>query len=234
MASFEASVRYPMEGDDWLKTLAIGGVLFIFSFLVVPAILVYGYIITAIRDSLEGETEPPSFGDWGGLFMKGLMSLVIGLIYMIVPIVVAAVTVGGSILALATGSNAGQAAGLAGVFGGLGLSFVLALVFGYFAVVAIVNFARTGEFGAAFDFTTIRQVALDGDYFVAWLLSIVVFVIASIIGSVLNVVPFLGAIVGAFVFFYAEVVAANLWADGFSAAFEGGSVETAGTEEPSV
>lgn len=222
MASVEESIRYPMESDEWLKTLGIGGVLLLFSFLIIPAIAVYGYLVTAIRDSLEGKPEPPVFEAWGDLLRKGILGWVIGLIYMIVPLVIAAVTVGGSLIGIATGSRAGQAAGIAGIIGGLGLSFLLSLVFGYFAVVALVNFARTDDFGAAFDFTTIRQVALDGKYFVPWLLSVAVFIVASIIGGVLNVVPFLGAIVGAFLFFYAEVVAANLWADGFAAAIEDG------------
>lgn len=234
MASFEESVRYPMNSDDWLKTLLIGGVLLLFSFLVIPAIAVYGYVVTAIRDSLDGKSEPPAFEDWGDLLRKGALGWVIGVVYMLVPIVVAAVTVGGSIAAILTGSRAGQAAGFAGILGGIGLSLVLTLVFGYFAVVALVNFARTDEFRDAFDFTTIRQVGLNRDYVVPWLLSIVVFVVASIVGSALNVVPLLGAVLSAFVFFYAEVVAARFWADGFAAAFEEDRSQPAGIEEPTV
>jgi len=231
MVSIEAAIRYPMNKEDWIKTLAIGGVLVLFSFLIVPAIVVYGYLITAIRDSLEGSAEPPAFEDWGSLLRKGILGWVIGIIYLIVPILIALVTVGGSIAAMATGSRAGQAAGLAGMFGGLGVSAILSLIFGYFAVVGLVNFARTDEFGAAFDFSTIRQVAFDSDYFVPWLLSIGVFIVASILSGILNVVPFLGAIVAAFVFFYADVVAATLWADGFTSAFGNGGREPTSGEE---
>lgn len=230
MVTFEQSLRYPTEQDDWLKTLAIGGVLFIFSFLIIPAIVVYGYVITAISETLEGKTEPPVFTDWGGLLRKGVLGWIIGIIYLLVPIIVALVTVGGSIGAMATGSQAGQALGAASLLGGLGLSIVLSLVFGYFAVVGLVNFARTDEFTDAFDFTTVKQVALNREYFVHWLLSVVVFIIASVIGGALNIIPFLGAIIGAFVFFYAEVVAANLWGNGFSGAFESGGSETSSVE----
>ena len=234
MAQLEEAIRYPMASDDLVKTLLIGGGFFIFSFLIIPAILVYGYLITVIRSSLDGKPEPPVFEDWGGLLRKGILAWVIGIVYMIVPIIVASVTVGGSIAAFATGSGAGQAMGVAGLLGGLGLSFILTLLFGYFAVVAVVNFARTDELGAAFDFSTIRAVAMDGDYFGPWLLSVVVFIIASVIGGVLNVVPILGAIVGLFVFFYAQIVAANLWADGFAAAFDGEVSEPSPVEDPAV
>lgn len=234
MASFEDTLRYPMNSDDWIKTILIGGVLMLFSFLLIPAIAVYGYLINAVRDSLEGNPEPPVFTDWGELLRKGVFAWIIGLIYLLVPVIVGGVTIGGAAMAMATGSRSGAAAGFAGMLGGLGLTFLLSLVFGYFAVVALVNFARTDEFGAAFDFGIIRTVALDRDYFVPWLLSIVVFIVASVIAGVLNVVPFLGAIVGVFVFFYAEVVAAKLWGEGFAAAIEGDGHETTGVEEPAV
>ena len=125
MVRLETAVRYPMAKDDWIKTLVIGGVLVLFSFLIIPAIAAYGYLITAIRDSLEGKPEPPEFEDWGALLRKGVLGWVIGIVYMIVPLIVTAVLVGGSIAAMASGSSAGQAAGLAGMFGGLTVSFIL-------------------------------------------------------------------------------------------------------------
>lgn len=234
MVGLETAIRYPMESDEWLTTVAIGGVLLIVSFLILPAIVVYGYLVTVVRDSLSGEPEPPVFEDWGGLLRKGFLGWVIGLIYLIVPIIVGAVTIGGTIAALATGSQSGQAAALAGLLGGLALSAVLTLVFGYFAVIGLVNFARTDEFRAAFDLATISHVAMDWNFFVAWLLSVIVFLVASLVIGVLNVVPFLGAIVGAFVFFYADVVAATLWADGFATAFTEDRPDITGIEEPTV
>lgn len=205
-----------MERDDWVKTVLIGGGLIIFSFLVIPGILVSGYVIRVIRGRLEDAPEPPPFGEWGALLVDGLQAWVIGFIYMLVPTIVAAVTIGGSIASMATGSRAGAAAGLAGLFGGFLLWFVLSLVFGYVAVAAVVNFAREEQFGAAFDFGTIRDVVTTGDYAVGWVLGVVVVIVAGAIVGLLNVVPFLGFIVGAFVNFYAIVAAAHLWTGGFA------------------
>ena len=118
--------------------------------------------------------------------------------------------------------------------GGFLLTTILSLVFGYFAVVAIVNFARSGELGAGFDFSTIKQVALSGEYFTAWLISLGIFIVAAIISGILNVVPFLGVLLGSFVFFYAQLAVAPIWADGFAAALSGTSPGQAGIEEPAV
>jgi hypothetical protein len=216
--TFEDALSYPRAHDDWLKTVLIGGVLTLLSVFLIPTILVYGYVVRAIRDSLDGVEEPPQFEDWGPLFVEGLQAFVVGLVYMLVPLVVTGITVGGSIIALATGSQAGAVAGLAGLFGGLALSAVLSLVFGYLAVAAVVNFAKEGSIGAAFDVETIRTVAFDSRYAVAWASALVVFLGAAVIVGVLNTVPLLGTVAGAFVFFYADVVAANLWADGFAQA----------------
>ena len=220
MDSIENTVTYPTESDEWLKTVLIGGVLTVFGFLLIPMLPVYGYIVRTLRHRLDGRPEPPAFTDWGSLFVDGLQAWVIAIIYLLVPLIVGGVTVGGSIAAMATGSRAGSAAGMAGLVGGFAITFVLMLVFGYFAVIAVVNFAREGRFGAAFDFETIRAVALDRDYAIPWGVSVVVFIVAGVIASVLNIIPFLGFVVGSFVFFYAQIVAASLWADGFAAALD--------------
>lgn len=218
MASLGDALEYPTENDNWVKTILIGGALSIFAFLLIPIIFVYGYIVEVIRHSLDGDPTPPEFEDWGDLLVDGLQALVIVIVYLLIPAIVAAVTVGGSVMAMATGTRGGAAAGVAGLLFGFLISLVLALVFGYVAVAAVVNFAREGSLGAAFDFGTLRPILFDSDYAVAWALSVAVFFAVGIVTGVLNLIPVIGAIIGAFLGFYAQIVAARLWADGYSAA----------------
>ena len=225
MDSFSDALSYPMEREEWYMIVLIGGVLSLLAFLILPILIVNGYVVRVIRFRLAGDPEPPAFEEWGTLLVDGIQVLIISIAYMLVPLIVAGITVGGSILALATRTDAGNVAALAGAFGGLSITFLLVLVFGYVAVVAIMNFAREEDLGAAFSFDTIRDVALNAEYAVAFGISILVFIGASVISGVLNVVPLLGAILSAFVFFYAEMVAAYLWADGFA--------EATGVETPS-
>jgi uncharacterized membrane protein len=91
---------------------------------------------------LEDEPRPPTFGEWGELFVDGIQALVIGIVYLLVPGVVGMVTFGGSAASMATGTRSGAAAGMAGLAFGMVLTFILTLVFGYVAVAAIVNFAK--------------------------------------------------------------------------------------------
>ncbi|UWG46683.1 Uncharacterized membrane protein, DUF4013 family [Halanaeroarchaeum sp. HSR-CO] len=212
----QRSITSPMEAENWLKTILIGGVLTFLGVLIVPLLIVYGYLVRVIRGTLSEATEPPTFDDWGDLLVDGVKAWIISLVYMLVPLLVAGFTVGGSILAFATGTEAGAAAGAGGLWLGFSLSALLALVFGYLTVIAIVNFAREGVFGAGFDFDVIRTVAVDREYALAWLVSVVIFVVAGIVSAI----PLVGWILTPFVSFYAAVVAADLWAGGFAQALE--------------
>lgn len=200
-----------MERDDWLKTVLIGGVLTFFGFLLIPLFVVYGYVVETIRTSIEGERSPPAFGDWWSLLVDGLKAWVIGLVYLLVPVIVAWITVGGAFVAMATGGRAGAVGGFAGLVGGLVLSGVLAVLFGYVGVAGLVNFAHERRFGAAFDVGAIRDVVLSADYAVAWLISVALFVVGGIVASI----PLVGFVLGPFVWFYVAVVAARLWAGAY-------------------
>jgi hypothetical protein len=231
MVAVEEALTYPTESDDWIVTILIGGILTPLTLGIIPS----GYLLRAIRANLDGEPEPPTFGDWGELFVDGLKVLVVYLVYMIIPFLVFVFTVGTAVFAILTGGDAGAAAGLGTiVLGGLA-SLVLSFVFGYFAVVGIVNLAKEEELGAAFDVDTIKDVGLDGDFAIPWLVSVGVFFGISIVTNVLNIVPGLGALVGLFLNFYGLVVASTLWADGFVAATDAGEAgPQTGVEETPV
>jgi len=208
-------VKYPMNSDDWIKTVLIGGVLTLASIFIVPAFLVYGYTLRVLRAGMAGEENPPIFDDWGDLLKEGVVAFVIVLIYQLIPLIVMAVTVGGSIAAMATGTEAGAGVGLVGLFGGLALSTLLALVFGYVTLIGLANYAHEGTFGAAFDFGVIRTVATDADYAIPWLYGVGLLIGAAVVASILGVVPIIGAIAGVFVTFYGQIAAGWVWGKGF-------------------
>jgi hypothetical protein len=211
----ERVVTYPTNSDDWIKTILIGGALTLFSVLIVPAFLVYGYVLRVLRAGIAGDEEPPVFDDWGTLLKEGVVAFVIVIIYQLIPLLVFFLTVGGSLAAIGTGSDAGAGVGIVGLLGGLALSTLLALLFGYVTLIGLANYAHEGTFGAAFDLDLIRSIGLDGAYAIPWLYGVGVLIAAAVVASVLGVVPILGAIVGVFVTFYGQVAAAWVWGQGF-------------------
>ena len=230
----ETLVRYPMESDDWIVTVLIGGIALLFSFLIIPWFIVSGYLVRAIRAGMGQAGQPPVFDEWGNLLKEGVVAGVIGFIYQIIPLVVFGVFVGGSFLALFTGSDAGAGLGLLGLFGGLFLWWILALVFGYVGFAGVANYAKEGTFGAGFDFGIISDVVTSREYLIAWAYVIGLNIVVGIIVTVLNIVPILGGIVGMFVGFYALIIAAWLWGEGFAAATDRQHMrESSPPEDPS-
>lgn len=213
------AINYPMNRDDWIKQVVIGWVLLILSFLIIPWFIVEGYLIDVLRQSEAGDDQPPAFEDWGSLLVDGLKAFVISFVYLLIPSIVFFVTVGGSLMAMLAGG--GAAAGLAGLFGGLAITFVLYLVFGYFLLVGLANFAKNDSLGSAFDFGTVIDVGLSGDYLIGWLMAVVLIFVANIIVGVLNIIPILGLIIGLVVSFYASVAAFNIVGRAFAEAQAG-------------
>ena len=203
----EALLTYPMESDDWIVTVAIGTVL---TLLVIPFFIVYGYLVRVLRAGMNNDPEPPVFDDWGSLIVEGLIASVILFVYQLIPAILFAVTVGGSLVAILSGSEAGAGIGIAGLFGGFVLSFVLALVFGYVGLIGVANYAREGDIGAGFDIGVITDVATDSEYAIPWAIGVVVLLVAGVVGSI--------PILGQAVLFYALIVAMKLVGEGFAAA----------------
>lgn len=220
MESIEVILRYPTRRDDWVKTVLIGGALSLLSFLVIPAVLVSGYVLAVIRTNAEGGDSPPAFEGWGELFVDGLKVWVVGIVYAIVPAALGAMVFGGAAASIATGSDVGLALGLLGAgIGGLVL-LAIALVFYYFLPASLANLAVTGRIGAAFDVDTIRPVVTSRAYAVPWLWALGVLIVGGAVANAIGIIPLLGWIAGAVLLFYVEVLLGALWGTGFADALE--------------
>jgi hypothetical protein len=202
----EEGLSYPFNGDSALGRIIIGGLLGFGSFLIVPAIALMGYLVWVLDGAARGEEEPPAFEDWGDMIVDGLKATAVAIVYGIVPFLLVFL----SIFVIAGGSASGSETGM-GILGGIGLLGILVSILAMFVLyylipAALTNMALEDSFGAAFDFGTIKQVILTGDYLVAWL-------IPFVLAALMNVVVFLlaitvvGLVVVPFVQFYVQVAA---------------------------
>ncbi|MFC6733196.1 MULTISPECIES: DUF4013 domain-containing protein [unclassified Haladaptatus] len=213
------ALSYPRNGDNWLKTIAIGGVLTLLSFLIVPIFLVQGYFMRILRSAVRGEAGAPEFDEWMDLLTEGLMSFVIALVYVGIPGII--FTVG--MFVLGFGAVAGAQTGSSGLMAGLGIvgllfglvMFVVLLLAGYVVPAAMANFATKQSFGAGFEFGTVMSIALTSDYLVAWLLAIVVSIVLGTIAGMLTAI-----LVGIFLLFYVQMMVYYLYGRGYANAQE--------------
>ncbi|MFW6448175.1 MAG: DUF4013 domain-containing protein [Halobacteriota archaeon] len=211
------AVRYPTNRDSWLTTIIIGGLLWIFSFLLIPIFLVYGIAIRAMERSMAGDETPPQFEDWGDLLVDGIQAWLIGLIYTIIPLILLWFVLGATLFGAALGGDESVGAAIAGAFFGFVVVSLIALVFGYIASAAVVNFAREKRFGAGFDFDVIRQVVTSSEYLIAFIVVVALFFVVGIVTAV----SLIGWIIAPFLTFYLSLVAARILSGGFQDALAG-------------
>jgi hypothetical protein len=225
---FKNAIRYPYDDGEGLRALAIGGVLTLLSFLVFPVFLLGGYTVRVLPRVADGDEHLPAFEDPADLFVDGLKAFVVGFAYLVVPVVLVTAAIVAVFVPFASPVPTWVTV-LAWVVALLSVPTTVAAL--YVLPAGLVNFARTGRVGAAFVVRDLWPALKSGSYLLTWLLAIVVLSVSSAVTGVLGVVTVVGFVLAAFVGFYANLVAAYLYARGFAEAVPvavGTDGETAG------
>lgn len=236
------SINYLRESDDVFKTVFVGGILVLVSFLLIPAFTVVGYLMRVVRRTSDGDDEAPTFesvDDGVEMTMEGLKGFVVIFVYSLIPAVVGGVLIGGAIMSFifggATDSGGFLGLGFLGFVLGVLLSVVLGIAAAYVIPAALSNVAQKGTIGAGFEFGVLGSVLTSGTYVRGWLLAFGVVILGGILLSVLSIVPLLGTVVGVFVQFYFLVAAyyiiGHTWGDLVTASMPDGD---APAERPAV
>lgn len=193
---------YPRRGGDWPIRVGIGGILVLVgAFVLIPLIVVEGYVYRVLRGTTRGDHRPPEWEDWIDLFVEGIRMYIIQIAYVLVPTLL---IVAGTLLAVVEFAGGSDLAGVG--YALIAVGMLLELVVIYLLPAALSNFASTGQLGAAFDLGTVRRVALSPNYFAPVVISILLGIVLGTVGAVLSLV-----LVGVFVLFYLQVVIAYLW-----------------------
>lgn len=220
----EDGLSYPLNGENALGRIVIGGLLGFGSFLIIPAFALMGYLVWVLDGAARGEEEPPSFENWGDMIVDGLKATAVTVVYGLIPFALVFV----SIFVIAGGASVGESAG--GIIGGLGaigvlVSLVAMFVLYYLIPAALTNMALEDSFGAAFDFATIKQAILSVDYLVAWLIPFVLAALMNVVVFVLAVTV-VGLVVVPFLQFYVQVAAFYMFGVAFSKTVDVGGIGT--------
>ncbi len=171
-------------GKDIVWGKWVRWILLIFCTLFFP--LVLGYEVEIYR----GNKPAPDWCRLERFFTDGLKLLVIEIIYAIPTLLVMLVFIGAGLFALRS------PAGAMAMWGAFAVGFVITLIVAFITflveAMGVVRFARTGEFGEAFNFHAIfgriGQIGW-GSYILALL---VVCIIAGVIAIVLSAIPLIG------------------------------------------
>jgi hypothetical protein len=143
---FVDSLTYPLTN---LRRFLILLVLLLGSFLVIPGILGYGYVLRIIKHSLKGEKGFPDFDNKWDLFSRGIDFLVVSFIYGIPSLVVFFLLFHKLSLSSVTGSIVFSSPVNMIIY--LLLGFIISVVF----IIGLTNMVYENRFFAAFDFKRI-------------------------------------------------------------------------------
>jgi hypothetical protein len=196
-----ASFTYMFEDDNWIKKIAIGGVVFLIPIVNFAA---FGYLIQIIRNVRAGQPLPlPEWDRFGQYFIDGLWIFVIFLVWSIpILVVVCLQGIGGAILA----NNQDQATAYRLISACLScLAGLWGLVLGILYPAILVRYVEVGELVAGFQFSEIFDLIRSnvGNYVIVVLLTWVASLIA-LLGLILCVVGII------FTQFWAYLVSGNL------------------------
>ena len=183
------------DPDRWIKIL-IGGVISLLSVLLIPIPIVLGYQVEAMRRAGEGDDRLPAWDDWGGFFVKGIIAIVVQLVYALPVLLLACCMLAGLGSAGAFDSrNAGQSLSqgmTAFTICLVCLMIPLGILASIIAPAATYRYVERGDIGAAFNLGAVVGLirARLGQYLVAWLLAGVVLpLVASTLSSILCGLP---------------------------------------------
>jgi len=201
------NIKYPTTDSEWIKKILIGGIL-----LIIPIInfIIGGYYIKTLRGSIEGKPGLPEWDDWGDLFITGSMVAIIGLIYMLIPLIVLFVSIGGVITA-AISSGDFSVGSISAIVGGSLFSVVLMLIVFLVLPMALSIYAKEDSIGAAFRIGEIlsRIKSIPGDY----IISIIVLYALLFIVNLVAAIPILGWVIVIFANFYIVLVASKMFGE---------------------
>jgi hypothetical protein len=194
---------FVFEDEKWVSKVLLGGL-----FLIIPIVnfAVIGYMLKVAQNVAQGNPRPlPEWGEFGDHFMRGLYGVAIQIVYQLPTIIVYGVFFC-VILAAGGAASSDRGGNGAGAIGALSLCLVplviiLALAGAFLSYVAAGRYVATNTLSEAFKFSEVIAGARGN--LGAWLMLLLVVILAGFVGSLGAIACGVGAL---FTSFYAQCV----------------------------
>jgi hypothetical protein len=205
------SLSYPLEDEDQLKTIGIGGllvllvnfsdipskflpdsllVILLLPLAIISLLLLIGYLVQVLQSAARKEESAPAFTGWGSLLINGLKWLAVTIAYLLPMITM-------FVIAIVIKSSGGVV--ISRVVAAV--AFVIALASIFLVPAAWTNVALTDRLGSAFEFRNIIDAALTGRYIIAVVFMVSLSGLSETFTGTLAIV-----LIGSIIQFYIQVV----------------------------
>jgi len=199
MGVYELSIKRPFTNFKRLLAGILWNILPILNF------VAFGYTLRCAKLSMKNNFEMPAWDKKGELFINGLFSGIISLIYLIPTMVLFFVFFFKGIIQMERGVRKEEF--LLELFksmitNNLGLFLLMCLLFLltiYIIPSAIMNFVNKNRFNGGFEFSTVFKKAFTRKYFVTFLVLNVVY--SSILYLLLGFIPYIGTTIASFLIY---------------------------------
>jgi len=205
MTNFGEAIKRPFTD---FKKLLIGALFFMIPFVnLITGLFATGYALNGAKTAMKKKYAMPEWADWGKMFVNGLLGGVIYIIYMLPALIIfiiglissitlgIGVSIGTLVNALVSNDSAAIANAISGMIGVSGLFLVtfflavlLVLIAAYVTPMAIMAFIATDKFGEAFNLKAVFGKAFRGNYFVAFLISLLYVIALAVIAGILDLI----------------------------------------------
>jgi len=154
------------------------------SFVPIVNFLAQGYQLECARTASKKNYVLPEWKDFGNLFVRGLLAIVIGIIYMLPTFIL--LLIGFGITVLTKLATEEIPTGLFVFSPTIIIAIIVGIISFYIVPMAITNYAMNYKFSAGFDFKKIFKKILTGTYLSAWLL---IALYTIVLGVILSFIP---------------------------------------------
>jgi len=209
---FARAFTYIFSDRGWLGKVIIFVLLMLFAGLIIPVLLVLGYMAAIARNAFRGIDRLPSWGDLGKYLADGFKLAVAGFVYNLPPFIVlglvSAMTSPGPRHGPAAASGDGMTV-LVGILGFLTLVYMLFVTPAMFVLFVKGN----GAWETLFDFGRLGRIILTCSGMIALVLIVGLALSAAlaVVGAALVFIPCIGTLLVLGMSAYPALVLAHLY-----------------------
>jgi hypothetical protein len=191
--------RYVFDDERWTNKILIGVLMSLLSFLILPALILNGWLVQIVRNVMGGDKRPlAEWDDWGKLLKDGFYLFVAQLVYTLPFLIIFFIALASSFGISGLSGELGEEAASAGfmaTFGLLGcVSIIFAIALLFLTPALTIQYAMTDDLGACFRFSEVFAIARENmaDIFIAFVVTLVAAFAISLAFGVLSIIPCLG------------------------------------------
>ena len=191
------AVRFVMDDKQWISKLLIGAVMSVLGLLILPALILQGYLVKIIRHVMNGNWDSlPEWDNWGDLLKDGFFVTVAQVVYTL-PFILLIIIGGAATGGIANLMGSDDLAAIMATGGGL-LLLCLAVLFAvallFLTPAILIQYAIKDDLSACFRFGEVFDIIRNhmSDILVAFVVTLVAAFVISILIGILSLIPCLG------------------------------------------